>query len=255
MTIDVTLSTNGDFDTSEYKAAKKLKTIFEKSFDPKKYGEINGEVFIHANGTIFGQNVKDLDIICGGSFSNLRLDLKTRIECRKSKNEDSKEEHIKNSEDEEFTLRKIIFSDFLFVIEVKDSTASDIALDGDSLKVKYKESFKNVTHQSEDQKYAFKNFLKDFDKKNSPPFICNFIWLTQVSEEDLKDLTDSKSNEILLRNLLPDRFNLRWLFSLACLQKIPFYYSNNPNTVRFLSSFGIRAWNYRAIIHSCCRLL
>ena len=48
MTIAVTLSTSGDFDSSEYRAAKKLKKIFEKSLDPKKYGEINGEIFIYA---------------------------------------------------------------------------------------------------------------------------------------------------------------------------------------------------------------
>jgi len=239
MTIAVTLSTSGDFDSSEYRAAKKLKKIFEKSLDPKKYGEINGEIFIYANGTIFGQNVKDIDIICGGSFSNLRIELKTRIEEKLSKNNDPNQEHNVNSNDDDFILRNIIFSDFLFVIEVKDSTVSDIRLDGPSLKVKYKEGFKNVTAQSENQKYAIKNFLNSYYKKKSSPYICNFIWLTQVSEEGLRDLTDSKDNEILLRNFLPDSFNLRWLFSLACLQKIPFYYSNNPKSVRFLSSFGV----------------
>ena len=188
MAIKVTLTTSGDFDTSEYRAAKKLKTIFQKSFDPKKYGEVNGEIFIHANGTIFGQNLQDLDIICGGSFSNLRIELQTRIEGKLGKNEDPHQEHINNSNDDDFILRKIIFSDFLFVIEVKDSTVSDIRLDGDSLKVKYKQVFKNVTLQSQNQKYAFKNFLEAYDKKNNPPYICNFIWLTQVSKESLIDL-------------------------------------------------------------------
>ena len=109
MTVDVTLNSSGDFESREYRAAKKLKKIFEKSLDPKKYGEINGEIFIYANATIFGQDTKDLDIICGGTFSNLRLELKTRIKRIESKNDGLNQEQNENLSDIE--IIEMVMSD------------------------------------------------------------------------------------------------------------------------------------------------
>lgn len=65
----------GNQDTEEYKDALTLKEIFVRDI-PKG---INGDILIISNATLFGQEIKDIDLIVLGNFEryNLFLDSKS----------------------------------------------------------------------------------------------------------------------------------------------------------------------------------
>ena len=53
-------------ESDEYQCALVLKKKFEEYFSP----DVVGEIFIQANATLFGQTVKDVDVIMMGTLQN-----------------------------------------------------------------------------------------------------------------------------------------------------------------------------------------
>ncbi|MBK7221882.1 MAG: AAA family ATPase [Saprospiraceae bacterium] len=91
-------------------------------------------------------------------------------------------------------------------------------LNGLTLLVRYNNKLSDVTTQSENQKYALTNYFKD--RIGFSPYICNFIWLRNISSTSLKQLIgDIVSDK---HNYLPNTFNVKWLWQLACIQSIPY---------------------------------
>lgn len=192
----------GDNETNEYKDALDLKEIFENEF---RNSPVDGEILIVSNATLFGQDTKDVDLIVIGKFENYSTNVKTRAKIDKAKVLEQQE-------------RRLFINDFCFVIETKKHRAEDIELDGLTLKVRYNNKLLDVTNQSENQKYALKNYF--IDQLGFAPFICNFIWLRNISAASLKELIGQSNSD--RHNYLPNTFNIKWLWQLACVQKVPY---------------------------------
>ena len=197
--MSVKIIVKGPKSTLEYRDAERLGRIFKEQI----FQELEGRILIIANATLFGQVTKDIDIIVFGGVERFFLDL----DCRT---------HRDNSEDE----RRVFINNFCFCIETKSHSPRDVILDGQTLCVRYNGRLHDVTTQSERQKYALKSFLEDRTGKS--PFICNFVWLTNVDAEALKALTSNSDTKIPHNNYLPSNLNLKDLFTRACVQRPPF---------------------------------
>src|SRR5690606_24122775 len=131
----VKIKIKGNPDTNEHKDALALKEIFELEF---RSGQINGEILIICNATLFGQETKDIDLIAIGKFEKYSQRIKT-----KHKSPDGINDH---------EMRTVFINDFCFVFETKRHRVTDIRLDGLTLTVKYDKKRSDVTTQSENQK-------------------------------------------------------------------------------------------------------
>jgi len=69
------------------------------------------------------------------------------------------------------------------VIELKEHARDAVALQGDSLLVRYREDWKNATDQNRKQMHALGSLLQS--KGISKPFINKFVWLKNVKESEL----------------------------------------------------------------------
>ena len=205
----VTIKLKGKQDSNEYKDAIVLKEIFEEEF--RKSSSTNGEILILSNVTLFGQETKDVDIIVIGKFDRFSMNIKT-----KSKTFQNGREILYPQEN-----RNLFINDFCFVIETKLHSADKIKLEGTTLLVRYNDKLHDVTTQSENQKYSLKNYFED--RLNFSPYICNFIWLRNISADTIKkDFLSSNPNLYDKHNYLPNELNLKWLFQLACVQSTPY---------------------------------
>jgi ACT domain-containing protein len=229
--MSVKVKIKGNQETNEYKDAIVLKEIFENEFRNKP---INGEILIISNATLFGQDTKDVDLIVVGKFERYSTQVKTKVKFPDNvdfniqipnKITDEKEQKKFYNQERKRLLneqkeRLLFINDFCFVIETKRHRAEDIQLEGLTLFVKYKDKFHDVTTQSENQKYALSNYFKD--RIGFSPYICNFIWLRNISSHSIKELLGNNPNILDKHNYLPIRFGLGWLFQLACIQSIPY---------------------------------
>jgi len=216
----VRINIKGNKETSEHKDALALKEIFESEF---RNSNVNGEILILCNATLFGQATKDIDLIAIGKFEKLRAELKTKS----------------NSPDGEIEqkMRTVFINDFCFVFETKKHRVSDVRLDGLTLSVKYNNKRSDVTTQSENQKYSLTNYFKD--RINFSPYVCNFIWLRNVNWESIKGLLGDNSNVHDKHNYLPSKFSFRFLMQLACVQSIPWTSKDkNSQKLKGYSSFN-----------------
>lgn len=202
--MSVEIIIKGNTETNEHQDALVLKRIFESQLTPN----ITGKILIISSVTIFGQEVKDIDLVVIGSLNNLKLDLKT-----------------KTKEDLQNKKREVSINNFCFCIETKRHKSSDILLDGLNLTVLYNGKKSDVTTQSEKQKFSLYEFFMSSLKYS--PFICNFIWLRNLQKQNLMDLLSSNDHLKTNHNFLPDDLNISWLFQLACIQSIPYHNANN----------------------------
>ena len=152
--MSVKIRVKGSKETNEYKDALVLKEIFETAFRNK---QINGEILIISNATLFGQSVKDVDLIAMGKFEKFPLKLKTKasaLSINPSNNPKIKNGNRREKEVLDQVMRNVFIDDFCFVIETKTHPVELIELDGIFLKVRYgKNKWSDVTTQSENQKY------------------------------------------------------------------------------------------------------
>ena len=202
----VKITVKGNQETNEYQDAIVLKEIFEAEFNNPT---TDGEILIVSNVTLFGQETKDIDIIALGKFNRYSTRVKTKSKPL------AKDDLLAKTD------RILFVNNFCFVFETKRHRAQDIQLNGTRLLVKYSNGFSDVTTQSEKQKYALYDYFKD--RLNFSPYICNFIWLTSVSNSSIEGLFDNDGNSFDKHNYLPDNFNLQRLFQLACAQSTPFH--------------------------------
>ncbi|NLO19695.1 MAG: AAA family ATPase [Ignavibacteria bacterium] len=221
----------GNSQTSELDDARALKEIIERDIP----NNIEGEILIVPNATLFGQETKDVDLILIGRLTDYRLPLNSASKTA-----------IPNENENRRRVRNIYFQNFCFVIETKHHRSEDVFLKGINLCVKYNNRLADVTTQSENQKYALKNFFSS--RIESIPYICNFIWLRNVNTESLRQLIGNNDEIMYNHNYLPSDLKIKWLFQLACVQKFPYtpYDSQRQcfkNYSVFKSTFGNEANN------------
>ncbi|MCA0237746.1 MAG: AAA family ATPase [Bacteroidetes bacterium] len=194
----------GHKDTPEYEAGLQLKKLFEEQTPQTTE---SGSILIATNITLFGQEVKDIDIIVLGKFGKgFFKKLKFR-----PKNED------------DFKFNNVYFNSFCLVIELKSHLKEDVGFNNLShLLVSYNDKFHDVTYQSEKQKYSLLRFFKNFDEIGYSPYIVNLIWLNKINSGDLINLAGSREH-----NYLPSEFKIDWLLQLLCVQNKPYHSTKN----------------------------
>jgi hypothetical protein len=203
----------GTEDLQEFEAATQLKDIFKRSIPE----EVEGEIIILPSFKCFGQEIRDIDLIVFGRFdSGFERNIKTKGK-------------VKNKVKEDRIFRKVKIDNFFCCIEVKDHPPRKIQFTSNSrILVKYKQKWSDATDQSERQKYSIKNYLQETVQWT--PYICNLIWLRNISKESLKENYESSQ---WLHNCLPSDFGIDWFLHLLCSQNIS--YSHNESGNYFLS--------------------
>lgn len=203
--------------SNENQAAEQLKQQFENDFRGK---ELKGRILIASSVQLFGGSVRDLDLVVLGKLEGYTTYLTSKVKNRNnlvfgpSKN-------------------KVDIHDFCFIIELKDHDPRHLFCDNFALYAEYLDSTRNVTEQSENQKYALKNFITQ-NSKSKVPTIVNLIWLRQV--DDLSIIPGSEC-----KNILPSTFTFNELIEKAinCEEKfLP--QSNGNNYVLSCSSLGFK---------------
>lgn len=176
---------------NENKAAEELKQQFENDFRGKS---VKGRILIASSVQLFGGSIRDLDIVVLGKLDGYTPNLKTKV-------------RNKNNLILGPLQNTVDVKDFCFIIELKDHDARHLFSDNFALYAEYENSTRNVTEQSEDQKYALKNFISQ-NSKGKVPTIVNLIWLRQV--ENLSKIPGCDN-----KNILPSNFTFNELLETA----------------------------------------
>ena len=188
-----------DKNSDEYNAALKLKKIIQDGIP----NSAEGEIVLYASATLYGQAVKDVDIIMLGSLKGYSVTA----------------EFYEKTDDEPQKIRDSVeIENISTVIEVKRHDISGIFMNGTDICVRYGDDSKSVTSQSNQQKYSTKNFFESVLK--SSPHITNIIWFTQATPSEIKGLlsTDGKS---IPSNVLGAEFTFGELVQHLVMQKNP----------------------------------
>lgn len=182
-------------ESDEYQGALKLKKIIQEGLPTTAIGEI----ILHANATLIGQAVKDVDLLMMGTIRNYAPKLKF------------------SSQDKEI-VDEVEISSFCTVIEIKSHDISGIYREGTEIFVRYGAGSHSVTTQSNEQKISAKRF---FEKSLSySPFITNVIWFVGASRDEIKQLL-TIGNKTMPSNALGAEFELKELMQLLVMQRIP----------------------------------
>lgn len=181
--------------TDEYLAASRLKRIIDTSIPDR----VLGEIVLYPSATLFGQDVKDVDIMMIGHLMNYQLMLKFK-------------------HDDGFINDAVLIENFCTTIEVKSHNAAGIMREGTNWKVKYTNGWHNVTRQSNAQKMSAKSFFENSLGKS--PYITNLIWFTEVTNNELSYVLHVAEDEIP-SNVLPGFFEFSELAQLLVYQRVP----------------------------------
>lgn len=155
---------------SEYKnsvenhSAEELKSMILNSIPEN----VDGKIYIVSNFTINGEEpVRDYDLVVWGSSSKCIL------------------KHF-YSQDGKDPKKDLLIKDFMIVIELKEHPIDCLSVNNSHLFAQYAEGAKDITEQSEDQRFSMKDFLLKNDMRI---YVSNAIWLKTVSKDDLSVLT------------------------------------------------------------------
>lgn len=184
-------------ESDEYNAAVKLRNIIQSTTPESAMGEI----VLFASATLYGQAVKDVDLMMLGSIQNYSLN---------SVFTDKDGNHIQD---------RVFVQSFCTVIEVKRHDISGIVLNGTDFYVKYGANLHCVTQQSNKQKISAMNFF--ISALSFSPFITNVIWFTQATPSEINSLLTNNGRR-LPSNALGSDFEFKDLLHLLILQKPPF---------------------------------
>ena len=183
-------------ESEEYLAAERIKTVLEKEFKES----VMGEIILHANATVFGQSVKDIDIMLMGVLKNYNLRLNFTTESG------------------EIVDDIVSIGSFCTAIEVKSHGREGIYREGTEVWVKYSTGDKSVTTQSNDQKNSIQNFLKR--TYGSTPYVTNIILFTGVTQFELKELLNV-GRGVIPSNVIGNDFSAKDLFQVIVHQRSP----------------------------------
>lgn len=166
----------------EKDAARQIKERFTEEF---KYTGAKGNILIASSVQVFGQEVRDIDLVVLGSLSGYKQRINSKFE--------NKYKILLGPSDIDVEIK-----DFCIIIELKDHDPSSLYFDNfGTLFAEYRDGIKNVTDQSEKQKYALKNFIEKNTNQKSP-LIVNMIWARQVGE--YQQINGLKNNNLLVSN-------------------------------------------------------
>ena len=183
--------------SDEYKAAIKLKEIILSSIPATAIGEI----VLFASATLFGQAVKDIDLLMIG-------ELKSGYSVMADFN--SSEGAIR---------AQVEILSFCTTIEVKRHDISGIFRNGTDIYVRYGAESHCVTTQSNKQKISAMDFFKKTQMYS--PYVTNVIWFTQATPAEIRGLL-TNHGKIMPSNAIGNTFDFKELMQLLIWQKAPY---------------------------------
>lgn len=204
MSVIVNHKTFGDVTSPEFDAGEELKKKFQDFFP----NTVSGEVNIYSCVTLTGGQVrKDIDLFIVGFLSGYHQ----VIECPTY--------DIANRSDIPSKRQDVEIKSFFYPIELKDHISNRVLLDGlNNIKVKYGNSWHNVTVQSFQQQTALQNILQD--ELGASPFIRNLIWFRQFNEEDAWKIFGSRCLNVLIGDFDVSQMFERAVSFFANLRKV-----------------------------------
>lgn len=176
---------------NEYDAALELKSQFERDFSGC---QAKGKILIASSVQIYGGTIRDIDLIILGELEGYKTKLNTKFRNRNNIIFGPKENDIE-------------VRNFCFVVELKDHDPRHLKFDNFNLYANYNGYYRNVSDQSERQKYEFKKFIEE-NTNGKVPHIVNLIWLRQVLDPTC--IPNYKN-----KNILPANFNFNKLLTIA----------------------------------------
>lgn len=201
MSVSVVVNGPGK-ESDEYQAALCLKEIILNSLP----ASAKGEILLYANATLFGQTVKDIDILMAGYLQNYAVNA---------------EFHING---EGYKKEPVEIRSFCTTIEVKRHDISGIFLQGTDFYVVYGKGSHCVTEQSNRQKISAMEFFKR--NTMTPLFITNIIWFTQITPSELHTLLSHNGHKIA-SNTLGRSFDFKDLMCILISEQTPYKYRNS----------------------------
>lgn len=192
----------GENDNSdEFQAALRMKEVIDNTAPRTAIGEI----ILYPSATLFGQVVKDVDIMMIGSLQRTSVD-------------------VNFIHDNAYSRDQVNFESFCTTIEVKSHSVEGIMLEGTNWKVRYGAKWHNVTKQSNEQKISAKNYFEYH--LGASPFITNLIWFTEITKGELSSLQTFSEHEIV-SNALPGVFSFSDIMQLLVLQRTPWLHGSS----------------------------
>ncbi len=186
-------------ESTEYQCAKKLKLLFERELP----NSVLGEIIIHANATMVGQTVKDIDILVLGTLHNWKPTVSyTDINQNPARG-------------------PVDILSFCTAIEVKSHDISGVFREGTEFYVRYGRDVHSATTQSNEQKISVRRFLER--SIGYGPFVTNIIWFAGITREELKGLLTTGGNT-MPSNAISSDFTLAEFAQALVWQKTPSYY-------------------------------
>ena len=185
-----------NLNSEEYRCAQRLKEILDATL-PKS---AKGQITLHANAQILGQDVKDIDLIMLGTLQEYSEQLSFL---------DQNNERIH---------QPVQIRSFCTAIEIKGHDISGIVREGTEFYVRYGMSLHPVTTQSNKQKTALMNFFKD--SIGFTPYITNLIWFTGITKNDLHNLLVLDNKEII-SNAVSGEITLKEIFQILVSERQP----------------------------------
>ena len=169
------LNVNNVTEPSEYIAAIDLKENWENELQ-----NVDGKIDIITSVRYPGGKTADIDILC-------LLDMKNYGIC------------LPNG-------REVDIHKVALILEVKDHPVHRIRKQGLAYEVSYLGCYKNASSQSFDQVNDLQNYIKSTWSCKNAPFLYNFLWFRNISQNDLDTLCGGTqpNND----NALPCQFSL-----------------------------------------------
>lgn len=187
MAVSVYFSCSCEPNTDEAIAAKWLKDLFVEEF---KDSDINGNLYIIPSLQIYGQAVRDIDMVVMGNFDGLTYD------------------HVKTKQGEDRCLK---IESFIANIELKSMPCHRIKRSNGAYQVKYENT---GWHDASDQCRKAKFSLRDHIKEQlcSDFYIVDLLWFRSVNTQQLNDLRNNQED-----NVLPNSFSVKQFFEKIAL--------------------------------------
>lgn len=162
--MEINILTNSIFNTTpEGVAAEKLRDMLSASIPD----EVEGQIKIAPQISLPIEHVvRDIDLVVWGEFSNFKLP-------------------NYYSEREKESKKDLQVKDFFIVVEIKGHPIDSLSIQGEYLFADYSAVMKDVTLQSENQRYSMMDYLKSNDINI---YVSSAIWLRSITKEEIQSL-------------------------------------------------------------------
>lgn len=199
--------------TDEGEGAIKLGKMLKSFFELDSFSDVIGRIDLFPSVTAFGQksNIKDVDLFLIGEFDGFTLE----------------DGMVRGGKD-----RDVIIKNFACTFEIKRHSLQYIERYYSDVYVNYPTTNHrdNASYQSKQEALAIKEYFKN--KLGSNPWVYNYVWFWNLTEEEVQSLDNGDGLRILSSS-----FFIEDLFLNSLDQRVPFYDEKRE-------VFKLSSWDY-----------